>query len=366
MEEEDIMKKRSGLFSRVLIAIVAASFLISGLLTDTSAATDFKGKVITVVVPTAPGGGTDTFARLIALHLPRFIPGNPAVIVRNMEAAGGMTAANYVYAAKPNGLTLLATSNRTVLAQAFDLKGRKFKLENMVPIYASPQGMVFWSKKAVVKEPKDVMNGRIIYGGDSVVTSSTPFAWGKKLIGFKTEKVIVGYAGAGDAHLAFLSGEVNTAGGGAMVYNTTLKPYIDKGEVVGIFQTGINDENGNIVREVPDVPTVPELYEMIHGNKPTGTDMDVYRLLVSIRSYAKTLALPPETPEEIQNTYMDAVGKMVKDDKFLAMAERSNPGSLHYSGNKLLIAFRKSISVDPKVIKIMKQYLTDEYKVVFD
>jgi tripartite-type tricarboxylate transporter receptor subunit TctC len=359
-------KRNNGVF-RVLIPAIVATFLIFGSVTGASAATSFKGKVITIVVPSSPGGGTDTLARLIAIHVPKFLPGNPAIVVRNMDAAGGLTAANYVYAAKPNGLTLLATSAKTILAQIFDIKGKKFILENMFPLYASPQGMVYWAKKSVVQAPKDVMNGKMLYGGDAVTTgTSFCFVWAKKMLGFKTEKMVVGYGGTGDMHLEFLSGEINATGGAAMMYYATMKPYIEKGDAIGIFQTGVHDEDGRIVREVPDIPTVPELYEIVHGKKAKGTDMDVYNLLVGMRSYGKTLVLPPETPEEIRNIYMDAVGKMVKDDNFLKSAEKLNPGSPHYYGQKLPIAFKKSMVIDRQKIKVMMKYLTDEYKVVFD
>src|SRR5688500_15416543 len=67
----------------------------------------YKGKTVRIMVGFAPGGVMDLWARLLAQHLGKYIPGKPSVIVQNMTGAGSMTAANYVYSvAKPDGLTL--------------------------------------------------------------------------------------------------------------------------------------------------------------------------------------------------------------------------------------------------------------------
>src|SRR5947209_19766845 len=71
-----------------------------------SAADFYRGKTLTLIVGFAPGGGVDTQARTIARHLVRFIPGQPAVIVQNMEGAAGALATNYLNRAAPDGLTI--------------------------------------------------------------------------------------------------------------------------------------------------------------------------------------------------------------------------------------------------------------------
>jgi tripartite-type tricarboxylate transporter receptor subunit TctC len=67
----------------------------------------YEGKTIRIVVGTAPGGGYDTYTRLLARHFGKHIPGSPVVIVDNMPGAGGLLSANYMYrVAKPDGLTI--------------------------------------------------------------------------------------------------------------------------------------------------------------------------------------------------------------------------------------------------------------------
>src|SRR6185503_1187335 len=71
------------------------------------AAPFYEGKAIRIIVGTAPGGGYDTYTRLIARHFSRYIPGNPTIIVDNMPGAGGLVSANHLFkVAKPDGLTM--------------------------------------------------------------------------------------------------------------------------------------------------------------------------------------------------------------------------------------------------------------------
>jgi tripartite-type tricarboxylate transporter receptor subunit TctC len=89
------------------VILAAGIFFAAGGTTDVFSAEFYKGKTLRVNVGSSPGGGYDTYARLIARHLPRHIPGNPNTIVENMPGAGGLIAANYLFnVAKPNGLTI--------------------------------------------------------------------------------------------------------------------------------------------------------------------------------------------------------------------------------------------------------------------
>src|SRR5215469_15343981 len=74
----------------------------------------FAGKTVTIIIPIGPGGAYDTYARLIARHLGRHIPGNPTIIAQNMPGAGGVIASNYVYNIAPQDGTTL-----TIITSSF-------------------------------------------------------------------------------------------------------------------------------------------------------------------------------------------------------------------------------------------------------
>jgi tripartite-type tricarboxylate transporter receptor subunit TctC len=85
---------------------LAAAFLVSPL--QTSHADDFfAGKSITISTFTPPGGSYDTYARLLARHIGRFIPGRPTAIVLNQPGAGGLVALNYAGKVAPRDGTFL-------------------------------------------------------------------------------------------------------------------------------------------------------------------------------------------------------------------------------------------------------------------
>ena len=99
----------SGFRVTAFVSTLAAVILCASV---APAANYYDGKTITVLVSSSPGGGTDTTARLVSRYLPKFIPGNPKTIVRNMPGGGGTVANNYfTRRAKPDGLTLSQDSS---------------------------------------------------------------------------------------------------------------------------------------------------------------------------------------------------------------------------------------------------------------
>ena len=92
------------IFSALIIIGFSLAFRISA---ASSQEPFYKGKTIRIIVGFSAGGGYDTYARVIARHLSKYVPGNPTVAVENMAGAGSMISANHIYkVAKPDGLTI--------------------------------------------------------------------------------------------------------------------------------------------------------------------------------------------------------------------------------------------------------------------
>ena len=120
----------------------------------------------------------------------------------------------------------------------------------MIPIISLMDGFVVFSKPSIVSKPEDIITAKGIIIGHTSPTGGggSIIVWSKELLGFKTEKILFGYSGAPAAKLAFLQGEINTSGMGTLGFNSTLMPYVEKGEIVPVFQSGILDENGEVIR----------------------------------------------------------------------------------------------------------------------
>ena len=109
----------------------------------------YEGKTITIVVGYKPGGGYDRYARLIAKHLPKHIPGNPGAIVQNMPGASSVIAANHLFSiAKPDGLTIGTFNNATVIAQLTKVEGVRFDVAKFAWLGSAASDAVILSVRA--------------------------------------------------------------------------------------------------------------------------------------------------------------------------------------------------------------------------
>src|SRR5258706_1127760 len=87
----------------------------------------FEGKTITIITSTGVGGTYDVTARLISRHMPRYIPGNPTMIVQNMPGGGNVLATNHMYTIAPKDGTMIATiHNAMPVHQVLDGQGVRF------------------------------------------------------------------------------------------------------------------------------------------------------------------------------------------------------------------------------------------------
>lgn len=357
------MQKRSLITCKLIFIMPIIFILGSGLFSAAKAAPYFEGKAITIIVPKSPGGGTDMVARAVGRHLGKYIPGDPAIVIRNIPASRGLVGTNLGWNSKPNGKTLLNVSATEFGYNIFRNPAVEYRLHEMIPVFASPTGNTYYAKPGLVKEPKDIMNAKgLIFGAGE---PNDVFVWAKELIGFKTEKMIWGYSGA-ESRQAFLQGEINVGRESTIGYNGVIKSYVEKGEAMPLFQTGILDDDGNIVREPagPDAPTVAELYEQIYSKKPSGPYFEAYKLLAGGYTYAKCILLPKNVSADIVAIFRNSIAKMVKDPKFMKEMDSMNPGAPELHG-KNFANFAKNVVGDTEVVQFMKKFLAEEYNMVF-
>ncbi len=330
----------------------------------------YEGKVITYMVGSFAGGGDDTVARLVSRHLGRHIPGKPAIVVRNIPAGGGIINGNQAWSSKPDGLTVLAVGGKELMSNILRLKGIEYRLEEGYPIYAEANGCVYFVKPGIIKEPKDIVKAKgLVYGGsDPTAGPPSGFIWAKELLGFQTDRIVMGYGGDAPSRLAFVSGETNFCGQSTAGYNAGMPAYVEKGEAVVVFQTGLFDAKGDVVREAaaPNVPTIKELYEQIFGKPPAGLAWEAFANLIGSRTVGKCQTLPPQTPKQCVEIVTKAAAEMVKDPKFLEEAEKLSPGATRFVGKDLLSPYRLGVSGRPEVVEYMKKIYIEKYNLRFD
>ncbi len=205
------------------ISVIAVCALAGGALLTAPAeaakkgAAYFDGKTLTWVVGSAPGGGHDFFARLLSRHMKISIPGLKTV-VRNRPGAGHIIAANLIYRAKPNGLTLGSFTTGLVYSQIQKKKGIRFDLAKMSWIGKAQSDWRVASLAVNSKEYKtieDVFNSKrpVKFSASGVGAGSFNDAFMFSSAYNISNKIIVGYSGS-SAALGMLRGETDVLMGG--------------------------------------------------------------------------------------------------------------------------------------------------------
>ena len=117
---------------KLLTAIVAVAWVFDA--PEVHAQSDFyQGKTIRIIVGYSPGGGYDALARMLSRHMPKYIPGQPTILVENMAGAGSLLAANHIYkVAKPDGLTMGHFSGGFVYSQVMGQPGIELDMQKFV------------------------------------------------------------------------------------------------------------------------------------------------------------------------------------------------------------------------------------------
>jgi len=146
--------------SRIVIAFAALLLAGAPLARAAGSAEEFyKGKTITYIVSTAPGGGYDTYGRLVARYMNKYMP-DSKIIIRNIPGAGHVVGANTIYAAKPDGLTIGTFNTGLIYLQLLREAGVRFDLEKMSWIgkAASDSRVLVLSKKSGIKSVQELLD----------------------------------------------------------------------------------------------------------------------------------------------------------------------------------------------------------------
>ena len=286
----------------------------------------YAGKTIRMIVPFSPGGGTDTYARFVARHWGKFIPGNPRILVQNMPGGGGALTFGYLFSkAGKDGLTLAVASEGIPVRRLLRLPGHTYEFTKMSLIAASPSSTTHFASKALgIKELKDLKNlsGKITMGdtqkGSTVATISGLIF---KLLGLDFRQVY-GYSSYGEARLALLKNEVNVTGGDAFNYTLVVEPLEKKGDITILFQSGLLNSSGQVARHpvMPHLRTVKEGYKELFGKEPSGNTWEAIKGMIAVNTLGKSFWAPPGVPKAQLDDLEDGFRKMVASPEFQADA----------------------------------------------
>lgn len=244
----------------LLCAATAATALAMASGASAQSPADFyKGKTVNLIVGFGAGGGYDLITRIVAKHMPDKMPGKPTMIVQNMVGAGGVKAANHVYAIAPkDGTNIAAVNQFAAMYQLLGGEGAQYdpaKFQWVGSISSSNNVAFVWVETSGVKTVADAKTKEVLMGGSGVISDANIYANMMNAIAGTKFKIINGYAGTNETNLAIERGELHGRGGGSYASLMSQKSdWVKSGKVAILAQVGPEKE--------PDLPNVPLLTDL--------------------------------------------------------------------------------------------------------
>jgi tripartite-type tricarboxylate transporter receptor subunit TctC len=335
----------------------------------TAQAVDFAGKTVNLIVPYTEGGGTDLYARLFLPYLKKYLPGNPNVVIRNMPGGGSIMGSNRFEAtAKPDGLTIVATSSSTLVAQLLAGSKREFDVLKWRQIIVSPQGTVVYVSTKTGVDGKDhladvkkLKGQKLRYGAKQPDAGELRNIFSYEVLGLDVE-TIFGLA-RGEARQAMMRGELELNHDTADTFMASAKTMMDRGEIVPLYTLGY-PKGDQIIRDpmFPDLPTVGEVYKALNEAEPKGPAWNAFVGFVNLGVAAsKGFALPKGTPDEIRDVYIEALKKAVADPDFKKAAGDEVGEYPQIFGNDADFAIKQAVGLSPEQDAWLKDFMMKKY-----
>ncbi len=310
----------------------------------------YKGKRIKIVSSSEPGGGYDTYARTVARHIGRHIPGNPKLLVQNKPGAGGVVAANWLYNVGAQDGTIIGSVQRAVpFVPIFGKKGPKYdpakfhwlgSLNNEVGVLS------VWRKTSPVKTIQEAMQKEVLLGGTGPNDTEIYPALMNNTIGTKF-KIITGYPSTTTATLAIERGEIQ----GLSQSFSSMKaraPSNWRDDVRVLVQLS--------TRQHPELQDVPLIFDLL---KDKGEEVNtIWRLMLTQKVMGRPYMLGPNVPADRVAALRKAFEDMVKDPKFLADAAKQKREVVFVSGPDIQKMITKVASAPASIIAKMDVYTT--------
>ena len=328
---------------RKALALIAGLALLAGV--SQGAIAQFEGKTITIVVGFKTGGGYDRTARILARHLPKYLPGKPNVIVQNMPGANSIIAANHVYSvAKPDGLTIGTFNRNLVLAQLTGVPGVKFDMTRFAwigsaasesTVLAIRSDLPYKSFEELRKGGKTVVIGAT---GPGANTYDFPLLL-KELLGADL-KIVSGYSSSSDIMLALERKEVDARAGSY----SSLQSFVDRGVVRPLIRARAVE---------PGIEKLP-VDESLAPNPRA-------KAIMALRSAPEVVGRPfvmtPGTPEALLKLMRDAFAKAIKDPELIAEAKKANMDLEYMPADEALKIMKETLSQPKDVVEAFGKYI---------
>jgi len=327
---------------QILAASVAALAVTQAQAEDGAAF--FKDKTVTYIVATSPGGGYDSYGRLVAEYMQRALPGS-TFVVKNMPGAGHIIGTNAIYASKPDGLTIGTFNTGLIYNQIVNAQGVKFDLSKMSWIgkAASDPRVVVIASQSPIKSFADLQAQKTPVNFATAGPGSASYV--ETVILTNTLKLpvknLTGYNGTDD-QLAMRRGEVV----GSIASRSSYTTFIENGYGRLIAQIGGNDKD------------VPQLSSLVKDAKA----LDLIALVQSQGDIARLTAGPPAIPADRMKALIEAYKAAMENKELQARAEKLEKPVEPAYGEDVAKAIAKALNQSDETKQLLAEALKSDKK----
>ena len=308
----------------------------------------YKGKSITMLVGAAAGGINDISARLVARHLGRFIPGNPAFVVQNNPGGGGLVIANRLYNTAEKDGTVIAKLERAV--PQLQIQGdrnanfdpQRFSWLGSLSSYADDAYLMLIMASSPVRSVADLKTSgaSVTLGADNSASSNLIFALiSRDVLGLNV-KIVRGYHGAAPMFLAMQRGELDGQMVGLSSVRTGQKDLWGKNAFRPLMHYG----RATRLAQFPDVPTGREL-----TSDPNALALIEFAELPFLMSLP--FAAPPDVPPDRAAALRQGFVAMCKDASFVTEAQKLGFDVSPIGGDAVMTMIARSAATPKDVIE---------------
>jgi len=337
------MRRDGGRYFAVFCGLIASSPTVADPIEDF-----YKGKTMQMVIRSQAGaGGYDSYARLLARHIGRNIPGNPRVLPVNMPGGGGIVAANYIAKVAPkDGTTLTIVSQGLAVDQALGLNAsfqadlREFNwIGNMSD---SNQILAVWHTSPT-KTLADARQRETTIGTTQAGSISQQLtAFYNNVLGTKL-KIVFGYPDGHDVDLAMQRGEVEGRGTNTWASYVSVSPHFVRDNLITpLLQVGLKKD--------PALPHVPLLRELARSAE----DQAILDFMSNAVAVGRPIATTPGTATERVEALRRAFDATLNDPLFIKEAQKENAEISPMTGAQLAQIIKALIEAPAEIKAGMK------------
>jgi tripartite-type tricarboxylate transporter receptor subunit TctC len=311
----------------------------------------YEGKTIHIVVGLAAGGGYDVYARTIARHMGKHIPGNPSLVVENMTGAGSIIAANHLFKiAKGDGLTIGHYLGGIALQQLLGKPGIEFDALKFkyIGVPAQDNFIIGVHKSTGITDVNAWIASKQIvkFGGVGAGSGSDDIPKVLAATINLPAQVVSGYKGTSETRLAFNNGEVQATSNSWESTKSTWRNELESGTLKVVLLATLKGH--------PELPNIPVAYQMAK------TDEAKKLLATVLRANSPTVrpfVAPPATPNDRVQILRKAFMDTMKDPEFLAETKKARLDIEPADGTELEQNVREMFKLEPALVNKLKDIL---------